>query len=177
MRLTTASDMGVRQEHTSGEVKRLQRCLNDLVSVLALPAMWSGSQPSQIVHTLLDALLGMLCLDLVYARLQDPAGGAPIEVLKIAPSAKFMLPDEIHKTVNQWFGDDPQKWPSRLRASIGDEDISIVSQQCGLHGEIGVIVAGTDRVDFPGQTESLLLNVAANQAAIGLHEARLLQEQ
>ena len=169
--------MSVRQEHTPEEVKRLQRCLNDLVSVLALPAMWSGSQPSQIVHTLLDALLGMLCLDLVYARFEDPAGGAPIEVLKIAPSAKWMLPDEIHKIVNQWFGDDPQKWPSRLRASIGDEDISIVSQRCGLHGEIGVIVAGSDRADFPGQTETLLLSVAANEAVIGLHEARLLLEQ
>src|SRR5580700_3382326 len=169
--------MDVRQEDTSGEIKRLQRCLNDLVSVLALPAMWSGSQPAQIVHTLLDALLGMLCLDLAYARLQDPAGGAPIEVLKIAPSAKWMLPDEVHKTVNQWFGDDPQKWPSRLRASIGDEDISIVSQRCGLHGEIGIIVAGSDRADFPGQTETLLLSVAANEAVIGLHEARLLLEQ
>src|SRR6202047_4735010 len=118
--------MSVRLEHTSGEVKRLQRCLNDLVSVLALPAMWSGSQPAQIVHTLLDALLGMLCLDLIYARFEDPAGGAPIEVRKIARSARGMLPDEIHKTVNHWFGDDPQKWPSRFRASIGDEDISIV---------------------------------------------------
>ena len=169
--------MDVRQEDTSGETKHLRRCLNDLVSLLALPAMWSGSQPSQIVHTLLDALLGMLCLDLVYARLQDPAGGAPIEVLKIAPSAKWILPDEIHKTLNQWFGDNPQKWPSRLRASIGDENISIVSQRCGLHGEIGVIVAGSQRADFPGQTESLLLSVATNEAAIGLHEARLLLEQ
>jgi PAS domain S-box-containing protein len=169
--------MSVQREHTSEEVKRLERCLNDLVSVLALPAMWTGSQPSQIVHTLLDALLGMLYLDLVYARFEDPAGGAPIELLKIAPSAKWMLPDEIHKTVNQWFGDDPQKWPSRLRASIGDEDISIVSQPCGLHGEIGVIVAGSDRADFPDQTETLLLSVAANEAVIGLHEARLLLEQ
>src|SRR5580704_9307006 len=118
--------MSVRQEHAPEEVKRLQRCLNDLMSLLALPAMWSGSQPSQIVHTLLDALLGMLCLDLVYARLQDPAGGAPIEVLKIAPSAKWLLPDEIHKTVNQWFGDDSQKWPTRFRASIRDQAISIV---------------------------------------------------
>src|SRR5450631_3253619 len=169
--------MGVRQEDTSGEVRHLKRCLNDMVSVLALPAMWSGSQPSQIVHTVLDVLLGMLCLDLVYARFEDPAGGAPIEVLKVAPSAKWMLPDEIHKTVNQWFGDDPQKWPSRLRASIGDEDISIMSQRWGLHGEIGVIVAGSDRTDFPGQTETLLLSVAANEAAIGLHEALLLLEQ
>ncbi len=169
--------MGVPQEHTSGEIRRLKRCLNDMVSVLALPAMWSGSQPSQIVHTLLDALLGMLCLDFVYARFEDPAGGAPIELLKIAPSTTWMLPDDIHKTVNQWFGDDPQKWPSRLRAPISDEDISIVSQRCGLHGEIGVIVAGSGRADFPGQTETLLLSVAANQAVIGLHEARLLMEQ
>ena len=169
--------MGVPQEDTAGEVKRLKRSLNDLVSVLALPAMWSGSQPSQIVHTLLDALLEMLCLDLVYARFEDPAGGAPIEVLNIAPSAKWMPPDEIHKAVNQWFGDDPQKWPPRLRASIGDEDISIVSQRCGLHGEIGVIVTGSQRGDFPEQTESLVLSVAANQAVIGLQEARRLSEQ
>src|SRR5580700_5741249 len=118
--------MGVAQEDMSGEVKRLQRCLNDMVSVLALPAMWSGATPSQIVHILLDALLSMLCLDLVYARLQDPASGAPLEVLKIAPSADRMPPDEIRKTVIQWFGDDPQKWPSRLRAPIGEEDIAIV---------------------------------------------------
>ena len=98
--------MGVRQKDTSGEIKLLKRCLNDLVSVLALPAVWSGSQPSQVVHTLLDALLGMLCLDFVYARFEDPAGGAPIEVLKIAPSAKWIRPDEIHETLNQWSGDD-----------------------------------------------------------------------
>src|SRR5579864_649113 len=169
--------MGVRQEDAAAEVKRLKRCLNDLVSVLALPAIWGGSQASQIVHTLLDALLGMLFLDLVYARFEDPAGGGPIEVLKIAPSANWMLPDEIYKSVNQWFGDDPQKWPSRLRASIGDEDVSIVFQRCGLHGEIGVIVAGSHRADFPGQAETLLLSVAANEAVIGLQEARLLLEQ
>src|ERR1700682_4599791 len=169
--------MDVRQEDTSAEIKRLQRCLNDLVSVLALPAVWSGSQPSQIVHTLLDALLGMLCLDLVYARLQDPAGGAPIEVLKIAPPAKRIRPEELHETLNKGSRADPQKWPSRLRASVGDEDISIVSQRCGLHGEIGVIVAGSNRADFPGPTERLVLSVAANQAVIGLQEARLLSEQ
>src|SRR5260370_17087498 len=100
--------MDVRQKDTSGEIKRLQRCLNDLVSVLALPAMWSGSPPSQIVHTLLDTLLGMLCLDLVYARFEDPAGGAPIEVLKIAPSPKGTLPDEIHKPATHCFSHDPQ---------------------------------------------------------------------
>ena len=47
----------------------------------------------------------------------------------------------------------------------------------GLQGEIGVIVAGSGRADFPGQTEKLLLSVAANQATIGLQEARLRSQQ
>ena len=47
----------------------------------------------------------------------------------------------------------------------------------GLRGEIGVIVAGSERTDFPRQTERLILSVAANQASIGLQGARLLSEQ
>ena len=38
-------------------------------------------------------------------------------------------------------------------------------------------MAGSQRADFPGQTESLVLSVAANQAVIGLQEARLLSDQ
>ena len=70
------------------EIKRLQRCINDLVSLFALPAMWSGGEPSQIVHTLLDALLRMLQLDLVYVRLKDSGGQAPIEMVRFAQIAR-----------------------------------------------------------------------------------------
>ena len=63
-------------ENPAEEIKRLRRCISDLVSFLALPAMWSGGEPSQVVHTVLDTLLRMLQLDLVYVRLKDPAGEA-----------------------------------------------------------------------------------------------------
>src|SRR5207247_151702 len=43
--------------------------------------------------------------------------------------------------------------------------------------EMGVFVVGSKRADFPTKTERLLLNLAANQAVIGLQEARLLSEQ
>ena len=46
-----------------------------------------------------------------------------------------------------------------------------------MQGEIGIIVVGSGRTDFPGQTDSLLLSVAANEASIGLREAKLLSEQ
>jgi PAS domain S-box-containing protein len=170
--------MGVQSEHPAEEIERLQRCLNDLVSVLALPAMWSGRDPSQIVHTLLDALLSMLRLDLVYVQLKDPVGEAPIEMVRVAQSQKLTArPREICEVLNRWLGSDARKWESLVRTPFGDGAISIVPLGLGLQGEIGVIVAGSQRADFPGQTESLLLSVAANQAAIGLQEARLLGEQ
>src|ERR1041384_2675017 len=69
------------------EVQHLRRGINDLVSLLALPAIWSGtepSEPSQIVGTLLDALLGMLRLEFVYARLNDAAADSGLEAVRIA---------------------------------------------------------------------------------------------
>ena len=54
---------------TTSEIKRLQSCINDLISVLALPAIWSGSESSQILGTLLDVLVTMLRLEFAYARL------------------------------------------------------------------------------------------------------------
>ncbi len=170
--------MDVQARDLAEEIKQLQRCVNDLISVLALAAVWSGSEPSQIIHTLLDAMLRMLQLDLVYARLKETGGQAPVEMVRFAPSQKHMAqPQEIGETLKHWLGADPQEWPPLMRKPLGDRDISIVPLGLGLQGEIGVIVAGSEREDFPQQTERLILSVAANQASIGLQEARLLSEQ
>jgi PAS domain S-box-containing protein len=167
-----------KPEHPAQEIKQLQRCMNDLVSVLALPAMWSGGKPSQIIHTLLDALLPMLELDLVYVRLKEPLGDAPLELARFASSLnQVSRATELGETLNQWFGDGPQKWPPVARKSVGTDNISVASMHLGLNGEIGVIVAGSQRSNFPVQAERLLLNIAANQASLGLQEARLLSQQ
>jgi PAS domain S-box-containing protein len=170
--------MDVQPSDPAEEIKRLQRCVNDLISVLALPAMWSGGEPAQIVHTLLDALLRMLQLDLVYVRLTETGGQAPIEMVRFARSQNYIAqPHEIGMVLNDWLGADPQRWPPVMRNHLGDRDISIVPLGLGLQREIGVIVAGSGREDFPQQTEGLILSVAANQASIGLQEARLRSEQ
>jgi PAS domain S-box-containing protein len=170
--------MDVQPRDPAEEIKRLQRCLNDLMSVLAVPAMWSGGEPSRIVHTLLDALLRLLQLDLVYVRLNETGGQAPMEMVRFPQSPKYIAqPHEIGVVLTHWLGPDPQQWPPLMRNQLGDRDISIVPLGLGLQGEIGVIVAGSERADFPYQTERLILSVAANQASIGLQEARLRSEQ
>ena len=164
-------------EQTADEVRHLQGCINELISVLALPAAWSGQESAQIVNTLLDVLVGTLRLDFAYARLKDPSGAAPIELVRLAQSRnRTARPQEIGQVLNPWLEDDPQKWPLLVRNPLGDGDVSIVPLRLGLGDEIGVIVAGSQRADFPGGTERLLLGVAANQAAIALQEARLLSE-
>jgi signal transduction histidine kinase len=170
--------MEVRPERASGEIKHLQRCINDLISLLALPAVWSGGDPSQILHTLPDALMRMLRLDLVSVRLEDPVGEVPVEIVRIAELRGAMPPaHEICEALSQCLKDDSRKWPPLLRNLMGDGDVSIVPLPLGLQGELGVIVVAAQRAGFPQQTEALLLSVAANQASIGLQEARLLSHQ
>jgi signal transduction histidine kinase len=165
-------------EETSDEIRRLQSCINDLISVLALPAMWGGQESTQIVGTLLDVLVGMLRLDFAYVRLKDPSGEALIEMVRVAQARNpAALPQDIGQVLSHWLADDPRQRPPLVRNPFGDGDVAIVPLRLGLQDEIGVIVAGSQRADFPAQTERLLLSVAANQAAIGVQEARLLSEQ
>jgi PAS domain S-box-containing protein len=160
------------------ELKHFQRGMSDLVSMLALPAVWSGQEPRQIVTTFHDALLATLNLEFVYTRARTEANGGLIEIFKTA-TAHTTSPnaDKIHQTLNKWFGGDPQRWPTEMRSLLGGREVSLVSKRLGIEGEIGIVVAGSERADFPTQSERLLLDVAANQVTVGLRQARHLSEQ
>jgi PAS domain S-box-containing protein len=179
MRPITCLAMEAEMEHTADEIKRLQACINNLISVLALPAIWGGREPSQIVSTLLDVLLGMLRLDFAYARLSDAiGGGTPIEMVRSAhPRNLTVQPQEIGHALNPWLTGDPRTSPLVMPNLLGEGTVSIAPLRLGLQNEVGVLVAGSKRADFPTEIEMLLLRVAANQAGIGLQEARLLSEQ
>ena len=165
-------------ENTGDEIKRLQSCINDLISVLALPAIWSGSESSQIVGTLLDVLLAMLRLDFAYARLSDSSDGPPIEVVRLGhrqhPSVQ---PQQVGQALGRWLTGDQAASRFVVPDPAGEGEVSIASFSLGLQDQVGVLVAGSRRAAFPTNIERLLLRVAANQAGIGLQEARRSGEQ
>jgi PAS domain S-box-containing protein len=142
-------DLHVDSNRTDDRVKHLQRCVNDLVAVLALPAMWTGHEPSRVATTLLDVMVRMLDLTFAYLR----AGNEPDGL--------------IHEWMRSTEG---------LNAG-GDDTSSIAVFRLGLHDAVGLFVAGSVRSDFPTDTERLLLQVATNQAAIALQEARHVRER
>ena len=106
--------MEIPIEHPVEDIKRLQRCVNDLVSILALPAMWTGGDPSHIGQTLIDSLASILTLDFVYVRLNEEVGGARIEMVR---GARLAMPpaEEIGADLRHWFGDHPETWPPVVR--------------------------------------------------------------
>src|SRR5467141_3915217 len=172
------SDVEVEMEKTADEVKRLQSCINDLISVLALAAIWSGSESCQMLGTLLESLLAILRLDFAYARLNDSIDGSPIEMVRLAqrqnPSAQ---PQEVGRALGRWLSGDQTASRFVIPNPAGEGEVAIASFPLGLQDEVGVLVAGSRRADFPTDIERLLLRVAANQAGIGLQEARRSGEQ
>lgn len=165
-------------QQAGAEVRRLRTCIKDLIGVVALPAIWKNAAPSEIVRTLVDVLLRILHLDFVYLRVKDPTGESPIDAVRVVQShAVTVQLEEIRELLKDWLECYPQKLPPLMEKPFGDGELSIVTLPLGLGGEVGVLVAGSRRADFPVQTERLLLSVAANQATIGLQEAWLLREQ
>ena len=163
---------------SASEVKRLQRCMNELVSVLALPAVWSGSEPCRILETFLDALLKILDLDFIYVRARIDAGGAPIAVLRAALNYGVdRRQDEIRQALAQWVATNTQRWAEDVLIRVANQELRVLPMQMGLEGELGLVVAASERTDFPEQAEKLILNVAANQTALALQQALRLSEQ
>jgi PAS domain S-box-containing protein len=166
-----------RVDHSSDpalEIKYLRRCMNDLIGVLALPAFRRGREPLEILSTLVDSLIGMFALDFIYARVIDEAGGRPLEVLRVSP---LHSKDEIAQSLDDWLSEDQIDLHSQTQRKIGDQDLSIFLMRMGIEFDLGFIVAGSQRWEFPEQSERLVLGVAANQTAALLQQALILSEQ
>jgi PAS domain S-box-containing protein len=170
--------MDTQLDHTVRDVKQLHGCIDDLMSLLALAAAWSDGEPSEIARTTLDMLIVMLALDFVYVRLSGPDGAPAFEMVRLAQPLQWQSgPREIGAALDRSLGDDVSKWPASAQMRIADVDLCVAPARLGLHGDIGIIVAGSRRSDFPGKTDRLLLGVAANQAAIALQEVHRSDEQ
>lgn len=166
--------MDALRESPFEEVTRLRAGLKDLAAITALPLSSTSEEPEQAVGFLLNALLETLQLAFVCVRLTDPEGGACSEVVRVAPRLAQAVGERgISETVQALLS----AAPPRARARIGDTDLSLASATLGLQGELGVIVAGSSKRDFPADTERLLLDAAANRAAIAVQRALLRQQK
>src|SRR5258705_1391014 len=164
-------------QNSPKEIRQLQSCINDLMSVLSLPAIWTGGDSSQVITTLLDALVGMLRLDFAYARFLRNNKGSETDVLRVAKrQTTNVLPQDVGQALKHCLMDAPPNSPALVANPIGKGEVLVAPFRLGLHDDIGFLVAASKRPDFPTKIEILLLRVAANQAVVGLQEAKLISE-
>jgi hypothetical protein len=165
--------MEVALHQALDEIRRLQRCLDNLVSIQALPVMWRGLNASQIVSTLLDVLIHLLGLNFAGALLHDYKGYQRLETIRLPPDIQA---DRSHEllALNAWIrGDLPEKLAD-IPNPIGSGDVTVVPCRLGYEDEIGWILAASTRTGFPTAQETVALRTAANQVVVALHETRAL---
>ena len=140
----------------------LRRAMRDLLALCTIPAAWVGRDPDAIAKGVVDVLITALRVECGYlmltgnpANLEMVQGAAPAEVIKallLRCSGELPRAPLVHDLCQAH------------RASI--VPIRVASRS-------GFVAAISSRMDFPTETESMLMSVAANQAAISLEAAHL----
>src|SRR4029077_16852719 len=154
---------------------RLRTCVNDLVSLLGMPAVWNGRPPAEVVQVLLESLVRLLFLDFAYARV---AGSPAIEEVKV--TGRWLLPftpSEMGRALAPYLARQTMSLASRLSNFAGKENVSLAYAWLGSEDETGVVVAGSLRPDFPTVTENLLLRIAINLALTELQADQVRSER
>ncbi|HEY3658210.1 MAG TPA: ATP-binding protein [Steroidobacteraceae bacterium] len=155
------------------EIKRLQGCVNDLIGVVALSAVWANREPKQIIDTLLKVLIRRLTLEFAVARLSANSPVSSAEVLRTASLGEGgQGTSRFPSQISTWLDADSPLTPFRAPNPLGPGRISVVPFRFDLQCRIGTLVVASARNDFPSEIEMLVLRIAVNQAAMALHEAQ-----
>ncbi|MBR0875061.1 PAS domain-containing protein [Bradyrhizobium tropiciagri] len=155
------------------DAERFGRFVGGATRILALRAASLDDLPE-----VLDILVDALALDFVYLRFKDPISREPVEMER-SPRGQHRAVglQEISRALRDWLGADLQRWHSNARIAVNGIGISIFPQRLTMQDDTAVFVAASRRMNFPEETESLLLHVAANQALIGLQRSWLSSDR
>lgn len=159
----------------SNRIRSLQGCINDLVSLLALPAIWGGCDAGHVIDTLLSVLVRMLCLDFAYARLNDARDSRPAEFCRFShdPGAGDMT-GRIRRVLQPCLEGDIDSVTTVLANPLGAGEIKVACARLGFSPERGVIIAASTDPGFPSDVELLVFKTAVNQAIIELQRNEVI---
>jgi signal transduction histidine kinase len=150
--------------------RELSACL---VHLLALPALWNGGTAQMVLDVVLDAVVSMLQLDLIYARLEAENPHDTLYAARIA-GWKGPLPLGLASVLAPCINADAT--PVTIAHPTGQGMLHSVCIPIGLDGA-HTLVAASPRPGFPSTSEKLILLLAANQICIGVAQARAAQQR
>jgi PAS domain S-box-containing protein len=150
----------------------LQKVLRDLVALSAVPSVWVGRESRGVADDLADLLATSLNLDFAFVHLRDSSGSAAAEVGTAPPA--------VLERVRQYRdGRGRLSHPEIVPGAVAGNDVQGggILLPLGVNAEFGLIAAASDRPDFPGEIDQLLLSVAACHGTTASKMAGLVEEQ
>lgn len=157
-------------------IRSLEGCINDLISLLALPAIWDGGDTRQVLETLIDVLMRILCLEFAYALLNCSSESNAIEIYRVANcSTDNQQATRIDRILQPWLSDSYTSTMTLLAHPFGPGEVSVIRARLGLDCDRGVVVGASSDLAFPNEIEQLLFNTAVNQAIIELQRYEVIR--
>jgi len=159
------------------ETQTLHRRLRDLVTLLAMPGAWTNRDPHTIAEDLADVLINVLSLDLVYIFIKDISPREILEIARMPDSANGRgQARRIGALLEPYLNSKKPSLPHSISNPVGNGVLHITTAPIGQDRDYGIVIAGSQRPDFPSETEQLLLSIGASQIAITLQQLNLLKE-
>jgi len=143
------------------ELDSLRKTTRDLVALTTLPAIWGNLAPARVVESLADVLLRTLDLDLVHGRLLASVGSDAGDTIRSTmPDAQALFLPLVEAVLEN-------EAAPHVHLIDGQPFYTCVFR-FGVRGDIGALVVGARRSDFPTRNERMLLGVGVNQATVVL---------
>jgi len=147
--------------------RELRRCIRDLVALSTLPAIWKNYDPQQIADSVAAALVSMLNADFVHVALPGRRDELIIEVTHASRQLADKSLGAIRAAIRKQLPLHPAEQTLTIADPFGTGTLRVAIAPIGFGGD-ATLVVGSSRLDFPSETELLLLGIGANDATIAL---------
>jgi PAS domain S-box-containing protein len=162
----------------SPDTRDLRRHLRDLAALTALATVWGDADRQRIANDLADVLGNVLSVDFLAVRLGDQADQDRVEVFRTGQGPD--APEQtraLRQVLESWQSGDTSASVLSVPYPSADGSVRAAVVPIGYGCGFGVLVVASVQPGFPSEEDCLLLNVAANQAAIALQRRQAEESQ
>jgi signal transduction histidine kinase/ActR/RegA family two-component response regulator len=150
---------------------QLQFCLRDLVTLVSLPALWTGHDSLTLVGVFLDVLTEVLLADVSYVRCTRASGDLEQVRMRTPPSHGDGL--DVGRALHAAVQEVPFMTAVTVSLDGAAGSLRAIRFPLGTTGHTGEVIIACRRTQFATTTERLLGRVAVNQLQVGLTQAEL----
>jgi transcriptional regulator with GAF, ATPase, and Fis domain len=165
----------VSGDSNDNEIPDLRACVRDLAALSALPSLWAARDAAEVLASFVDIVGSSLRLDLLYARIEDPRSGAPVEAIHAGDRAQELPQSMVAKIARMLAPLEPAAHPPTIESPLDGGAPLRVAILPAPTGE-GAVYACSRRPGFPTSIESAVLGAASNQIAMWLRLTHLLAD-